>query len=102
VFLNQPEFDLAESTSVNVYPNPTSRDVTLSYSLSEPAFVSIYVYDLNGRIIKKLVRENQAAGTQNVTWDGTNENGTEASSGIYFYSALINGKSNSGKLILNR
>jgi hypothetical protein len=102
VFLGQPEYNLAKPALIQAYPNPFSSETTLSYSLSDPAFVSIFVYDVNGRCVKKLVRENQSSGEQKITWDGTNENGIPASPGLYFYSAVINGESFTGKLILNR
>ena len=101
IFLNQPSYNLAKPSVIQAYPNPFSSEVTLSYSLADPGFVSIFVYDINGRCIKKLVRTNQPAGEQKVIWDGSTESGTAASPGIFFYSAILNGESFTGKLILN-
>lgn len=102
VFLNQPEFENPDATKFVVYPVPFSADVTISYNLIQSCFVSIYIYDMQGRIIKKVVRENQSAGAQTETWNGTNENGDLVPSGVYFYSAMIDGENVTGKLILNR
>lgn len=102
IFLNQPEFETADATKFVAYPVPFSDEVNISYTLEESSFVSIYIYDTQGRIVKKVVRENQVAGSHNQVWDGTNENGTLVPSGIYFYSAMIDGNNVTGKLILNR
>jgi len=101
VYLTDKEFELAEN-EIKVFPNPFSESVTISYSLEQAAFVSVYIYDMNGRVIKKIVRENQSAGQQNIIWNGTNETGEKVTSGIYFYSAMIDGNNSSGKIILNR
>ena len=100
IFLNQPEYGLAKPAVIQAYPNPFASEVTLSYALAEPGFVSLFIYDVNGRCIKQLVRSNQPAGEQKVTWNGTNDAGTQVAPGLYFYSAIINGESITGKLIL--
>jgi len=101
IFLANQELALPDKT-ITVYPNPFNENVTLTYSLEKNSFVTVYIYDINGRVVEKLVRENQSAGQQNLTWDGTNENGEKVTSGLYFYSALIDGESCSGKVILQR
>ncbi|MBI3136636.1 MAG: T9SS type A sorting domain-containing protein [Bacteroidetes bacterium] len=101
IFLSQQDYALAKPALIQAYPNPSSGDVTLSYSLAESGFVSVFIYDVNGRCIKKLVRGNQSAGEQKITWDGTTESGTKTTPGLYFYSAVIGGETYSGKLILN-
>ncbi len=102
IFLNQPEFETADATRISAYPVPFSNEVNISYTLPQAGYVSIYIYDLHGRVIKKVVRENQSAGYQNEIWNGTNEAGDLVPSGLYFYSAMIEGENVTGKLILNR
>jgi flagellar hook assembly protein FlgD len=102
IFLNQSEFETADATKFSAYPVPFSHEVNITYTLPQSAYVSIYIYDMQGRVIKKVVRENQSAGAQNETWNGTNEAGDLVPSGLYFYSAMIDGENVTGKLILNR
>ena len=97
-FLTSPELS-QEVGFIEAFPNPFENSTQIQYSLDNSAFVSLFIYDLQGRLTKKLVRENQQAGLQKVTWDGTNTSGELVSSGIYFYSVLVDGVPYTGKLI---
>jgi mono/diheme cytochrome c family protein len=99
VFLSQPEFALNEHGKIVVYPNPMKGNVALKYTLNESGFVSIFVYDINGKLVKKLTRENQVSGEHTVNWDGKDEEGNETNSGVYFYSAILNGQQISGRIV---
>lgn len=52
------------------YPNPFVDKTTLEYTLKERGHVSLIVYDLLGREVKKVVDEEQAPGQYSVTLDG--------------------------------
>ena len=67
------------------YPNPFNPSTTIAYSLPEKASVTIMVYDLLGREIKSLSLNAQSAGYQRVVWNGTNNQGSTVSSGVYLY-----------------
>lgn len=101
VYLNTHVYEQPGATQIGAYPNPFQDAVNITYSLNEPAYVSIYIYDIKGRIIKKLVRGNQGSGEHKVVWDGTTESGEKAKPGIYVYSAMIDGEMQSGKVILS-
>ncbi|OQX78556.1 MAG: hypothetical protein B6D61_05220 [Bacteroidetes bacterium 4484_249] len=62
------------------YPNPFYYSTKISYSFNEPGFVTLNIYDLQGRKIKSLVNEFQKAGTFSVIVGGS-----ELTTGIYFY-----------------
>jgi|GEM_PF-7027468 len=62
------------------YPNPFNPITTFKYALPKSSIVTLSIYDLNGRIINKLVNEHKTAGYYSVQWDATCY-----SSGIYFY-----------------
>jgi rhamnogalacturonan endolyase len=66
------------------YPNPFNPQTTISFALPEAAAVSINIYDINGRLIRKLVNENYQAGVHNILFDGTN-----LASGVYFVHSII-------------
>ena len=69
------EFALAQN-----YPNPFNPITTIGFSLPQNTKVVIKVYDILGRLVKELVNEYKTAGVYNVKFDGTN-----FSSGVYFY-----------------
>jgi len=67
------------------YPNPFNPTTKLSFALPTNAHVQLTVYNVLGQAVRTLVDEDMAAGTHEVTWNGRNSEGTQVSSGIYFY-----------------
>ncbi len=59
-------FDLGQN-----YPNPLANAISTSirYSLDEPGYTTLIVYDINGRIVGTPVQEVQSAGNHLVTLD---------------------------------
>ena len=66
------------------YPNPFNPSTRIEYSLPRESYVSLKIYDMLGREVVTLVREDQAAGLRSVIWDGKTATGSRASSGVYF------------------
>src|SRR5262245_908885 len=67
-------------------PNGDGSDDTLTvwYYLTEAANVDVTVYPLSGPAVRVLqTNVSQSGGWQNVTWDGLNGNGQDASDGEY-------------------
>lgn len=67
------------------YPNPFNPATTIEYALPRSVPVRLEVFDLLGRPVATLVNGMQTAGTHQVVWDGTNDRGEPAASGLYFY-----------------
>lgn len=68
-----------------VYPNPFNPSTTLQYGLKEAGQVKISVFNARGQLVRNLVNESKTAGTYQVVWDGKDNNGHIAPSGIYFF-----------------
>ena len=66
------------------YPNPFNPVTTLMYDLPERSFVSLKVYDINGRLIKTLINSISSEGVKSVQWHGTNDQGEPVATGMYF------------------
>jgi len=81
---NLPVETRSDQWLVQNYPNPFNSFTKISYSIKEPGFVSIYIYDLQGRKIKTLVKKFQSANTYSI-----NVNGNDLTSGIYFYKLKV-------------
>ena len=62
------------------YPNPFNPSTTISYELSQNAFVTLIVYDLLGRQVETLVNDRQNAGSHSVRFGASS-----VPSGVYFY-----------------
>jgi hypothetical protein len=67
------------------YPNPFNPTTTIDYALAERTKIQLIVYNLLGQPVKVLVDATQPAGTYSAVWDGTDRNGGQAASGVYFY-----------------
>ena len=60
------------------------------FHLAKEAEVEIRIYDFKGRLVREMYLGNKGAGyyitkEKAVYWDGRNEAGEAASSGVYFY-----------------
>jgi len=80
----------AKAELLQNYPNPFNPDTWIPYHLPEVGMVVISIYDVNGRIVRKLDLGNKEAGIyasrdKAAYWDGRNDSGERVSSGVYFY-----------------
>jgi hypothetical protein len=67
------------------YPNPFNPLTRIVFGLSEPAHVSLRIYDASGRLVRVLTGEKRPAGQHEEFWDGSDDKGSPVSSGFYFY-----------------
>jgi len=67
------------------HPNPFNPETDISFRLAEQTRASLIVYNILGEKVKTLVDRDMAAGSHTVHWDGKDEAGNPAASGIYFY-----------------
>ncbi len=66
-------------------PNPFNPTTRIRFELAERTQTTLVVYDVAGRVVKRLAGGERPRGVYSVTWDGTNDAGIRVSSGIYFY-----------------
>ncbi|UCF65721.1 MAG: tandem-95 repeat protein, partial [bacterium] len=67
------------------YPNPFNPLTTVEYGLKSSADVTLKIYNLLGQEVRTLIKANQEAGYHSVVWDGRDNYGQLAASGIYIY-----------------
>ncbi|MFC2084116.1 CotH kinase family protein [Bacteroidota bacterium] len=79
------------------YPNPFNPATTIEYSIPEKNYVKLDVYDVLGNRVALLVNELQGQGSYKVIFDGT-----DLSSGVYFYTIWTDNLGISKKMILIR
>ena len=78
------------TTLLQNFPNPFNPETWIPFALSQDAIVTIRIYDIAGRLVRKLELGNKSAGfyttkDRSAYWNGHNEAGERASSGLYFY-----------------
>lgn len=81
-------------------PNPFNPVTSIAYSLEERSFVTFAVYDVAGRRVAVLVEGMEEAGGHTVTWNGTDGQGGQVSSGVYFARLVAGKNALSRKMIL--
>jgi hypothetical protein len=66
-------------------PNPFNPMTRIEFDLARDGQVSLKVYDVAGRLVRTLVNRPMERKHHEVVWDGLDNAGVAASSGIYFY-----------------
>jgi hypothetical protein len=84
------------------YPNPFSSSTTIKYNLAADGEVSLSVYNVKGQVVRTFSRDNVKAGEHSLSWDGKDEHGRTAASGLYFFRLQSGEKSLTRKLLLVR
>jgi hypothetical protein len=77
------------------YPNPFNPSTTIEFQLPSAQFVTLTIFDILGKEVKKIVAQELLTGQHVVSW-----NATENPSGIYFYRLTAGGYTQTRKLLL--
>ena len=86
--------DLKELSSITVYPNPASENITLSYNLLSNQYVTAQIMNSEGKIVRTLVSENQNTGVIENTY-----NIADLAAGKYYVHINAAGKSSVKPLV---
>jgi hypothetical protein len=99
-----PPTDVPEMAvfSVQNYPNPFNPSTRIEFNLPRPGHLGLKIFNLRGELVKTLIDEERPAGSDHITWDGLDDNGSGVSSGVYFYEARTAGEVVLGKMALVR
>jgi hypothetical protein len=84
------------------YPNPFRDHTTVGFDVPRPGRVMIRVYDVRGARVRTLADNRVPAGSSHVEWDGLNDRGRPAPTGIYFIQMDFQGITHKQKLVLLR
>ncbi|MDQ3022654.1 MAG: T9SS type A sorting domain-containing protein [Bacteroidota bacterium] len=77
------------------YPNPFNPSTVIRYLIKENRFITLKVFDILGNEVSTLVNQKQTAGSYEVEFEGSN-----LSSGIYFYKLETEGFTDTKRMIL--
>ncbi|MCK4510264.1 hypothetical protein KAW64_00910, partial [bacterium] len=83
-------------------PNPFNPRTAIAFDVPQRCVVALRVYGVDGREVSTLVDEPRDAGAYHVTWDGTDDRGADAASGVYFYVLEAGGLRLTQKMVLMR
>jgi hypothetical protein len=77
------------------YPNPFNNETQIQYFLHQSGSVSLFITDLQGRVVTSLVNETQSAGQHHVQF-----NASELPDGVYYYTLVTATGRNTKKMII--
>ena len=97
----------SETVLLSNYPNPFNPETWIPYHLAEPADVTLIIYAVGGKVVRRLDLGHQAAGyyqnrTRAVYWDGRNSVGERVASGLYFYTLTAGDFTATGKMLITK
>jgi aminopeptidase N len=69
---------------VKVSPNPFNQTTAISFTTSDAGHVDIVIYDVTGARVKTLQNGPLPPAFHRIEWDGSNDEGGPAASGVYF------------------
>jgi hypothetical protein len=82
--------------------NPLRSDAILTYDVIEPARVVLEIYDIEGRLVSKLIDRTMLPGTYTAAWDASGSDGRRVASGIYFATYAAGHRRATTKLVVLR
>jgi hypothetical protein len=81
------------------YPNPFNNETVIQYILPYQYRTELTIYNLTGRLIKRLIDSKQSLGYHAIIWDGKDGTGREVPSGVYFYRLRVGNYEQTRKMI---
>ncbi|MHB9030857.1 MAG: FlgD immunoglobulin-like domain containing protein, partial [Candidatus Latescibacterota bacterium] len=91
----------AFALSQNV-PNPFNPATTISFAVPATGMVRLTVFNVLGQEVRTLVNGQLASGSHSIVWNGRDEMGRAATSGVYFYRLEAGSLTATKKLMLLR
>lgn len=93
----KPKYDnrilLKEIALNSIYPNPFNNFTIIEFRVNKSVQVQLEIYDVLGKKIHTLIKDQLYPNTYRVRWDGTDHSGQSVSSGIYFCRLLVGDQS---------
>lgn len=84
------------------YPNPFNGNAVLPYRVDAAASVELSIYDSAGQRVRRLVEGYHTRGSYAASWDGRDDDGAPAASGVYYYHLRSGTQSQARRLTLLR
>ena len=81
-------------------PNPFNPSTSARFTLASSQRVALDVYDVRGARVRALVSSFLPAGSHRVAWDGRDDAGRSAASGVYFIRFVTTDRRQTMKVML--
>ena len=81
-------------------PNPFNPSTTVEFTLERASHVTLKIYDVEGRLARTLVDQPMTGGVHQQRWDGRDDRGNPAASGVYFLRLKAGSVAQTQKMVL--
>jgi hypothetical protein len=81
------------------YPNPFNAGTVIRFNLKDASDWNLTVYNITGQVVRTFSGHDEASQVS-VEWNGRDNNGNEAASGVYLYKVKAGDYSSSKKMTL--
>ena len=98
----QPGAVPSEFALLQNYPNPFNAETQIRFSIPSSGQVDLNIYNMLGQSVRVLVDENLPAGEHQALWNGTDQQGRNLASGVYFYRLEVGGMHEVRRMVLLR
>ncbi len=97
----EPDVPTVRETGLkSIHPNPFNPQTTVTFTLARAELVRIAIYDVRGTIVRRLTDQSMPAGEHDIVWNGADDAGRPAASGIYFVRLIAGSFSDTKKIVL--
>jgi hypothetical protein len=83
------EGEMAAPDLLALSPNPTMQQTRFTVRVPEETRVKLLIYDVNGRVIRRVYDNILRRGVHVITWNGLRERRHPNPAGVYFYELWI-------------
>jgi hypothetical protein len=81
-------------------PNPFNPVTRINFALERGGRTTLRIFDVAGRVVTTLVDRDLPVGSHSMTWRGTNAQGRQVATGVYFYELRSGGQSLKKSMVL--
>ncbi|MDZ4805114.1 MAG: FlgD immunoglobulin-like domain containing protein [Candidatus Eisenbacteria bacterium] len=85
-----------------IAPNPSRGPTSLTFAMQQSGPVSIEVYDIQGRLVRRLLQGDRPEGPIRLLWDGQDDAGQPVASGTYLVRFRSENHEVSGRMVIAR
>jgi flagellar hook assembly protein FlgD len=85
-----------------IRPNPFQGSTEVHFSLATPRAATISIYDVSGRLVRRIVDGTLDAGEHRIRWDGRSSTDEMVPAGVYFVRLEAGALSHTAKIVALR
>jgi hypothetical protein len=85
----------ADAATVRLHsprPQPSAGDVRIAFDLGRGGNVEVTLFDVQGRLVRRLSPPRLGPGSSDVVWDGADQSGGQAPPGVYLVRLTLDGR----------